>query len=119
MTYETLLWEQDGPVLTLTLNRPDKLNAYTATMGLEIEDAFVRADEDDSVRVIIVTGAGRAFCAGADISSGAGAFDSKAEGSVAFELRDGKREPFRLGGAAVAAARGSGALGGIGSFASR
>ncbi|MCA6275348.1 MAG: enoyl-CoA hydratase, partial [Phenylobacterium sp.] len=49
MTYETLLWEQDGPVLTLTLNRPDKLNAYTATMGLEIEDAFVRADEDDSV----------------------------------------------------------------------
>ena len=84
MTYETLLWEQDGPVLTLTLNRPDKLNAYTATMGLEIEDAFVRADEDDSVRVIIVTGAGRAFCAGADISSGAGAFDSKAEGSVAF-----------------------------------
>ena len=60
MTYETLLWEQDGPVLTLTLNRPDKLNAYTATMGLEIEDAFVRADEDDSVRVIIVTGAGRA-----------------------------------------------------------
>ena len=84
MTYETLLWEQDGPVLTLTLNRPDKLNAYTATMGLEIEDAFVRADEDDSVRVIIVTGAGRAFCAGADISSGAGAFDTKAEGSVAF-----------------------------------
>ena len=84
MTYETLLWEQDGPVLTLTLNRPDKLNAYTASMGLEIEDAFVRADEDDSVRVIIVTGAGRAFCAGADISSGAGAFDSQAEGSVAF-----------------------------------
>jgi enoyl-CoA hydratase/carnithine racemase len=84
MTYETLIWEQDGPVLTLTLNRPDKLNAYTATMGLEIEDAFVRADEDDSVRAIIVTGAGRAFCAGADISSGAGAFDSQAEGSVAF-----------------------------------
>lgn len=74
MTYETLLWEQDGPVLTLTLNRPDKLNAYTATMGLEIEDAFVRADEDDSVRVIIVTGAGRAFCAGMDLSVGGNVF---------------------------------------------
>jgi enoyl-CoA hydratase/carnithine racemase len=82
--YETLLYERDGPVLTITLNRPEKLNAYTATMGAELEDAFRRADEDDEVRVVIVTGAGRGFCAGADISSGAGAFDSRAEGSVAF-----------------------------------
>ena len=84
MAYETLLQDLDRGVLTLTLNRPDKLNAYTGTMGLEIEDAFRKADEDDAVRVIIVTGAGRGFCAGADISSGAGAFDTAAPGSVAF-----------------------------------
>lgn len=84
MSYETILYETDGPILTITLNRPDKLNAYTATMGLELTDAFRRADADDAVRVVIVTGAGRGFCAGADISGGAGAFDTKAEGSVAF-----------------------------------
>ena len=75
MSYQDILYEQDGAVVTVTLNRPDKLNAYTATMGLELEDAFRTADEDDSVRAIVVTGAGRAFCAGADISSGANAFD--------------------------------------------
>lgn len=84
MAYETLLYETDGPILTVTLNRPEKLNAYTAVMGAELEDAFRRADEDDSVRVVIVTGAGRAFCAGADISGGANAFDAGAQGSVAF-----------------------------------
>jgi enoyl-CoA hydratase/carnithine racemase len=89
--YETLLYEPDGPILTITLNRPEKLNAYTATMGAELEDAFRRADEDDAVRVIIVTGAGRGFCAGADISAGAGAFDTKAEGSVAFATPDRPR----------------------------
>jgi enoyl-CoA hydratase/carnithine racemase len=91
MAYETLLYEIDGPVLTVTLNRPDKLNAYTATMGAEIEDAFLRADRDDDIRAIIVTGSGRGFCAGADISGGAGAFDSAAEGSVAFTTRDRPR----------------------------
>jgi enoyl-CoA hydratase/carnithine racemase len=64
----------DAGVLLLTLNRPDKLNAYTAQMGREITAAFQRADDDDAVRVVVVTGAGRAFCAGADISDGAGSF---------------------------------------------
>ncbi len=76
MTYQHILAEQEGPILTLTLNRPDKLNAYTARMGVEIEEAFRGADADDSVRAIVVTGAGKGFCAGADISAGAGAFDS-------------------------------------------
>ena len=64
----------EAGVLLVTLNRPDKLNAYTAQMGREITAAFQRADADDAVRVVIVTGAGRAFCAGADISDGAGSF---------------------------------------------
>lgn len=64
---------EDG-VLTLTLNRPDKLNAYTAQMGRELSEAFTQADADDAVRVVVVTGAGKGFCAGADISGGADSF---------------------------------------------
>jgi enoyl-CoA hydratase/carnithine racemase len=75
MAYKDILYAVDGPIATITLNRPEKLNAYTATMGLEIEEAFNAADADDAVRAVIVTGAGRGFCAGADISSGANAFD--------------------------------------------
>jgi enoyl-CoA hydratase/carnithine racemase len=84
MAYETILYDLDGPVATITLNRPEKMNAYTGVMGAELADAFHALDEDDAVRVVIVTGAGRGFCAGADISGGANAFDTKAEGSVAF-----------------------------------
>jgi enoyl-CoA hydratase/carnithine racemase len=64
MSYQDILYETDGPILTITLNRPDKLNAYTAVMGQELADAFHRANEDDAIRVVIVTGAGRGFCAG-------------------------------------------------------
>jgi enoyl-CoA hydratase/carnithine racemase len=84
MTYSDIRYEVDGPVATITLNRPDKMNAYTAVMGREIADAFHAADHDDNVRVVILTGAGRAFCAGADISAGAGAFDTRDGNSVSF-----------------------------------
>ncbi len=103
MSYETLLYELDAGVLTLTLNRPDKFNAYTATMGLEIEDAFRRADLDDDVRVIVVTGAGRGFCGGADISAGADAFNTAAEGSVAFATDATRDRPRGQGGGFVQA----------------
>lgn len=66
MDYEQIRCELDGPILIVTLNRPEKLNAYTGQMGAEITDAFGRADTDDAVRAVIVTGAGRAFCAGGD-----------------------------------------------------
>jgi enoyl-CoA hydratase/carnithine racemase len=75
MPYETIDYTVADNLLTLTLNRPDKLNAFTAQMMAELIDAFDRADADDDVRAIIVTGAGRAFCAGADLSAGAKTFD--------------------------------------------
>lgn len=74
MAYETLLTDLADGVLTVTLNRPERMNAYTAQLGAELSEAFQWADEDDAVRVVIVTGAGRAFCAGADVSDGADSF---------------------------------------------
>jgi enoyl-CoA hydratase/carnithine racemase len=96
MTYEAIRYEADGPILTVTLNRPEKLNAYTAQMGAELADAIVRADEDDDIRAVILTGEGRGFCAGADISAGAGSFDTESgEGAKNF----GGTETRRLRGA--------------------
>lgn len=84
MAYETILYSVEEQILTITLNRPDKLNAYNATMQAELIDAFDKADADDNVRAIIITGAGRGFCAGADLSSGGNTFD-----------RDARRGPVR------------------------
>lgn len=77
-------------VATVTLDRPDKLNAFTRRMRDELTGAFARADADDEVRVVIVTGAGRAFCAGADLSGGASTFDyAKREDAGLEDHRDG------------------------------
>jgi enoyl-CoA hydratase/carnithine racemase len=76
MSYHSIRYDVEDGILTLTLNRPDKLNAFTGEMLGEMIDAFDRADADDNVRCIIVTGAGRAFCAGADLSAGASTFDA-------------------------------------------
>jgi len=76
MSYEQILYDVKDNILTITLNRPEKLNAYTAKMQSELIDAFARASADDDVRAIVVTGAGRAFCAGADLSAGAATFDA-------------------------------------------
>ncbi len=67
MTYEQILYEVSDAVATVTLNRPEKLNAWTMQMGNEVQHAFRRADRDDGVRVIVITGAGSGYCAGADI----------------------------------------------------
>jgi enoyl-CoA hydratase/carnithine racemase len=74
--YEQILIEVKDAILTLTLNRPDKLNAFTGTMMREMIDVFTKVNADDAVRAIVVTGAGRAFCAGADLSGGARTFDA-------------------------------------------
>ncbi len=84
MNYETLTYAVQDQILTLTLNRPEKLNAFNGTMMNELIAAFDAADADDGVRAIIVTGAGRAFCAGADLSAGAKTFD--------YAARDDKPE---------------------------
>lgn len=68
MSYEELLYEVSDGIATVTLNRPDKLNAWTLTMEGEYRHALAAAEADESVRVIVVTGAGRGFCAGADMS---------------------------------------------------
>ena len=91
MSYQDILYEVEDGVLTITLNRPDKLNAFTGVMLTEIIDAMDRADADDDVRAIIFTGAGRGFCAGADLSRGASTFnmaEREGEGPV-DEWRDG------------------------------
>ena len=72
--YTQIRYEVADGIATLTLNRPDQLNAFTGTMMNEIIDAFDRSDADDNVRVIVITGAGRGFCAGADLSSGGATF---------------------------------------------
>ncbi|AWI52328.1 enoyl-CoA hydratase [Aquabacterium olei] len=74
-SYQTLNWSVDTDgVLLLTLNRPDQLNAFTIEMANELVDAFTRASDDDSVRAVVVTGAGKAFCAGMDLSVGGNVF---------------------------------------------
>jgi enoyl-CoA hydratase/carnithine racemase len=104
MAYSEIIYEVHDRVATLTLNRPERMNAFTNTMASEVIDAFDTADQDDAVRAVIVTGAGRAFCAGADLSSGAATFDYdahadreskgavKADGSIDWSdaaVRDG------------------------------
>src|SRR5580700_6109388 len=68
MQNQEMLYQVDARVATITLNRPDKLNAWTAIMEREVRAAMEEAERDENVRVIILTGAGRGFCAGADLS---------------------------------------------------
>jgi len=89
--FQEILYSVDGPVATITLNRPDKMNAFTNRMLKEMIAAFDASDTDDEVRAVIVTGAGRAFCAGADLSGGGETF-AKGGSDVAAKsgvVRDG------------------------------
>jgi enoyl-CoA hydratase/carnithine racemase len=75
MTYTQIALDIDGPIATITLDRPEKLNAFTGVMMTEMIAAFDETDANDQVKAVIVTGRGRAFCAGADLSAGAATFD--------------------------------------------
>ena len=85
MDYQQIIYDIDEGILTITLNRPEKLNAFTGQMMTEMINALDRADADDTVKAIIVTGAGRGFCAGADLSSGASTFDADASAPKAAQ----------------------------------
>ena len=80
MTFEQIRYTAADGIATITLNRPEKLNAVTNVLIQELLAAFEAADADDAVRVVIVTGAGRAFCAGADLSAGTQTFDGARRG---------------------------------------
>lgn len=96
-TLETLLYQVEDGVATITLNRPEKMNAFTTQMRDEMVAVFDETDADDAVRAVIITGAGRAFCAGADLSSGGKTFDYASRGDAAREaLRVG--DVYRDGG---------------------
>jgi enoyl-CoA hydratase/carnithine racemase len=92
MDFEQILTETSDGVLTITLNRPERLNAWTGQMGEELRAAFDLADADDAVRAIIVTGAGRAFCAGADLETGGDTFDYSKRDTAGVAGRDGGGE---------------------------
>jgi enoyl-CoA hydratase/carnithine racemase len=78
VTYNQIEYGVRDGIATITLDRPERMNAYTWTMRTEMLDAFDRIDADDAVRVVVVTGAGRAFCAGADLEGGGATFDKEA-----------------------------------------
>jgi enoyl-CoA hydratase/carnithine racemase len=95
-TFETILYDVADGIATITLNRPERLNAFTGQMMVDMIAAFDLADADDAVRVVIVTGAGRGFCAGADLAGGGDTVDrntrqeaAREEGRVGDVVRDG------------------------------
>jgi len=97
---QTLRYDAADGIATITLDRPDKLNAFTTRMRDELIAAFDATDADDAVRAVIVTGAGRAFCAGADLSAGGQTFDYAARGDAARESAK-VGEVYRDGGGMV------------------
>jgi enoyl-CoA hydratase/carnithine racemase len=96
MEREQIIEQLEDGILTITLNRPDRLNAWTATMAGELISALDRADADDDVRAVIITGAGRAFCAGADLERGGETFDWRTRAGT--EARRGASEVPRDNG---------------------
>ncbi len=93
-SFETMLLEKEDGILTLTLNRPERLNAFNVEMARDWLDALDVIDADDEVRAVIVTGAGRGFCAGADLGGGAKTFDPASVKKKA----SGPKEPRDTGG---------------------
>ncbi|MBI4294747.1 MAG: enoyl-CoA hydratase/isomerase family protein [Chloroflexi bacterium] len=82
MDYKEIVLDKADGIATITLNRPDRLNVYTSQMGTELLDAFKTLDVDDGVRVVVITGAGRAFCAGADVNVFARAAEARKKGDA-------------------------------------
>ena len=92
MSYETLLYEVSEHVATITFNRPEKMNTWNAQVASEISEAMLKANTDDEVRAIVLTGAGRAFCAGADLEGGGDTFANRDE-SGGRQSDEGRNTP--------------------------
>ena len=86
-TFETLIYEKQDGIATITLNRPERMNAFTAQMMVDLISAFDLTDADDAVKVVIVTGAGRGFCAGADLAGGGDTFDHTGEQAKPMQIK--------------------------------
>jgi len=106
--YKHILFDVEDGVATITLNRPDKMNAFHFPLGAELEQAYARCDEDDAVRAIILTGAGKAFCAGADMAGGGKTFDDVEGGQRAAQagVRKRRLRAFQVRKPVVAAING-------------
>jgi enoyl-CoA hydratase/carnithine racemase len=91
MGYDCILFDIDDGIATLTLNRPERMNAWTDRMGGDLRRAMQVCDADDAIRAVIVTGAGRAFCAGADMGGGGDTFRGRPDPDQVAELRDAAR----------------------------
>ena len=96
MKFETILYEIENKILTITLNRPEKLNAFTGQMMDDLIKAFDQAGKDDGIRVIVLTGAGRGFCAGADLSAGQDTFNREIRNNKKYKLMIGDKSVYLL-----------------------
>ncbi|MEN8184786.1 MAG: enoyl-CoA hydratase-related protein, partial [Myxococcota bacterium] len=95
MNFEDIRFDVEDGVATVTLHRPERMNAWNDRMGAELREAMVHCDEDDGIRAVVLTGAGRAFCAGADMAGGASTFGRRRDPARAEALREAAR---RYGG---------------------
>lgn len=105
--FDTLIYQTDGPVAVVTLNRPERMNAWNAVMAAELSQAMTRANEDDAVRAVVLTGAGKAFCAGADLERGGDTFSNRDRNQDGPERdADAPVYPFMIGKPVIAAING-------------
>ena len=94
-TLKTILYEIEDRILTITLNRPDRLNAFNGQMMNELLKAFDMSDADDDIAAVIITGAGRGFCAGADLEAGGDTWKGHKEALARTKRGDGGGEVTR------------------------
>ena len=92
MKFDTILFEEKNSIALITLNRPKKLNAFTQSMLFDLLKVFDHCDQSDSIKAVIITGSGRAFCAGADLSSGSNTFNRDVRNNKGDEI-DHKTNP--------------------------